>query len=75
MAAVPSGTITFLFTEIEGSTRLWEEQPDAMRQAIGSSSGRAELGPEPFDRAWAKGQAASVDQAGALALEGLERLD
>ncbi len=34
MAAVPSGTITFLFTDIEGSTRLWEEQPEAMKQAL-----------------------------------------
>jgi predicted ATPase/class 3 adenylate cyclase len=30
----PSGTITFLFTDIEGSTRLWEEHPPAMRQAL-----------------------------------------
>lgn len=28
------GTITFLFTDIEGSTKLWEEHPDAMRQAV-----------------------------------------
>src|ERR1051325_10793774 len=27
-------TITFLFTDIEGSTRLWEEQPDTMRLAV-----------------------------------------
>ena len=28
--AFPSGTVTFLFTDIEGSTRLWQEQPEAM---------------------------------------------
>lgn len=27
----PSGTVTFLFTDIEGSTRRWEADPDAMR--------------------------------------------
>ncbi len=31
---VPSGTVTFLFTDIEGSTRLWEDYPQAMRQAL-----------------------------------------
>src|SRR5580658_10455228 len=30
----PSGTVTFLFTDIEGSTRLWEADPDAMRVAL-----------------------------------------
>ena len=28
------GTIPCLFTDIEGSTKLWEEHPDAMRQAV-----------------------------------------
>ena len=31
MAALPTGTITFLFTDVEGSTRLWEAHPAAMR--------------------------------------------
>lgn len=34
MSELPTGTITFLFTDIEGSTRLWEEHPDAMRLAL-----------------------------------------
>src|SRR5215212_1578319 len=29
-----SGPFTFLFTEIAGSTRLWEEQLDAMRATL-----------------------------------------
>src|SRR5579884_1602142 len=29
-----SGTLTFLFTDIEGSTRLWEQHPEAMRSAL-----------------------------------------
>ena len=32
--ALPSGTVTFLFTDIEGSTRLWEEHPEAMKAAL-----------------------------------------
>jgi predicted ATPase/class 3 adenylate cyclase/DNA-binding XRE family transcriptional regulator len=30
----PSGTVTFLFTDIEGSTRLWEQHPDLMQAAF-----------------------------------------
>src|SRR5947199_3410717 len=32
--ALPSGTVTFLFTDIEGSTRLWATQHDAMRASL-----------------------------------------
>jgi predicted ATPase/class 3 adenylate cyclase len=27
--------VTFLFTDVEGSTRLWDESPEAMRSALG----------------------------------------
>ena len=30
----PSGTVTLLFTDIEGSTRLWEQDPAAMNDAL-----------------------------------------
>jgi class 3 adenylate cyclase len=32
--SAPSGTVTFLFTDIEGSTRLWEASPEAMAEAL-----------------------------------------
>jgi len=32
--ALPSGTVTFLFTDIEGSTQLWEQHPQVMPAAI-----------------------------------------
>jgi TolB-like protein/class 3 adenylate cyclase len=31
---LPTGTVTFLFTDIEGSTRLWESQQAAMQVAL-----------------------------------------
>ena len=33
-AAAPSGVVTFLFTDVEGSTRRWEADADAMRLAL-----------------------------------------
>jgi len=32
--SLPSGIVTFLFSDIEGSTRLWEQYPDAMKTAL-----------------------------------------
>jgi predicted ATPase/class 3 adenylate cyclase len=34
MPDLPSGTVTFLFTDIEGSTALWERDRPAMAQAV-----------------------------------------
>ena len=30
----PSGTVTFLLTDLEGSTRMWEQDPEAMKAAM-----------------------------------------
>ena len=30
----PSGTVAFLFTDVEGSTAWWELHPDEMRHAL-----------------------------------------
>ena len=34
LTLLPTGTVTFLFTDIEGSTPLWEQHPQAMRVAV-----------------------------------------
>lgn len=33
-AQLPSGTVTFLLTDVQGSTKLWEEHPEAMAVAM-----------------------------------------
>ncbi len=33
-ALIPSGTVTLLFTDIQGSTRLWEAEPEPMTAAL-----------------------------------------
>ena len=39
MGETPSGTVTFLFTDIEGSTHRWEADPKAMREALAAHDG------------------------------------
>jgi predicted ATPase/class 3 adenylate cyclase len=34
VADLPTGTVTFLFTDLESSTRLWEQHPEAMKAAL-----------------------------------------
>jgi class 3 adenylate cyclase len=33
MADLPSGTVTFLFTDVEGSTKMWERYPPSSAHA------------------------------------------
>jgi class 3 adenylate cyclase len=34
MEELPDGVVTFLFTDVEGSTRLWEDAPNSMMEAL-----------------------------------------
>jgi predicted ATPase/class 3 adenylate cyclase len=34
VSELPTGTVTFLFTDLESSTRLWEQHTEAMRDAL-----------------------------------------
>jgi predicted ATPase/class 3 adenylate cyclase len=34
VSELPTGTVTLLLADVEGSTRLWERQPDEMTQAV-----------------------------------------
>ena len=52
----PSGTVMFLFTDVEGSTARWERHADAMRSALEThdrlvASAIAESGGYVFSRA------------------------
>src|SRR5205807_528932 len=40
MSGIASASITFLFTDIEGSTRLWQQQSEAMRVALARHDAR-----------------------------------
>ena len=37
-AARPSGTVTFLFTDIEGSSGLWERAPRVMAEVVAATT-------------------------------------
>ena len=70
MGERPSGTVTFLFTDVEGSTVRWEQHPDAMgsalathdailRSAIGSHGGLVfATGGDGFAAAFSRADAA-----------------
>lgn len=83
MSEGPSGTITFLFTDIAGSTRLWETDPKGMttslathdrimRQVIEVNGGQVfATGGDSFSAAFPTAmQAVQAAVAGQLGLEG-----
>jgi class 3 adenylate cyclase len=43
VAALPTGTVTLLFTDVEGSTRLWERHPAQMRAALAAHDALIEV--------------------------------
>ena len=40
VSELPTGTVTLVLADVEGSTRLWETQPDEMTAALGGSTTR-----------------------------------
>jgi hypothetical protein len=57
---LPSGTVTLLLTDVEGSTRLLHE--------LGAEA-CAELDEFAFSEAWERGSALTLDEAVALTLD------
>ncbi len=45
----PTGTVTFLFTDIEGSTKLWERGTEAMSEALPRHDNRVPRASERLD--------------------------
>ena len=40
VSSLPTGTVTFLFTDIEGSTKLWQQHPEPMKDALARHHGQ-----------------------------------
>ena len=47
MTLTATRTLAFLFTDIEGSTRLWEQHPEAMRVALAQHDAHPQRAPSP----------------------------
>lgn len=42
---LPVGTVTFMLTDVEGSTRLWESAPESMGAAVPGGAAGARRAP------------------------------
>ena len=72
MRDLPSGTVTLLFTDIEGSTRLRHELGDACADAATAAAVERALGSDAMSSAWAEGRTLTLDGALALALAAVD---
>ena len=59
----PSGTVTFLFTDVEGSTRLWEEHREEMQDALARHDDLVRAGVTAHDGFIVKGTGDGVHAA------------
>jgi predicted ATPase len=72
MGAAPSGTVTFLFTDIESSTRMWEEQPEQMRALVEEHDARVRAAVEANAGYVVKGMGDGVHAAFARAADAVQ---
>jgi len=66
LSELPSGTVTFLFPDLEGSTRLWEEHPDLTHDALARHDELVRAAIEGQGGSVVKTTAATGDWVGAI---------
>jgi class 3 adenylate cyclase len=67
MSSLPTGTVTFFFTDIQGSTRLWERDASRMQTALVRHNEIIESTVEAHG-----GNGMATEEAVAYALENIE---
>ena len=65
---LPHGVVTFLFTDVEGGTRLWQDAPDVMAQALRLHDG-------VIEEAARSNNGVHIGARGEVSAPGLRRLD